>query len=61
MNLDAAVKDASKKTRAKMSKGYTEIKLATEEKVTKDLEKKLEESKEEEETKTPASKLPEKL
>lgn len=45
-----------------MSKGYTEIKLATDEKINKDLEKKLEETKDEEELKQqPKSKLPEKL
>lgn len=45
-----------------MSKGYTEIKLATEEKVTKDIEKKMgEESKDEEEFKEPKSKLPAQL
>jgi len=62
MHPDLAVKDAAKKTRAKMSKGYTEIKLATEEKVTKDIEKKMgEESKDEEEFKEPKSKLPAQL
>eukprot|EP00351_Strombidinopsis_sp_SopsisLIS2011_P007297 CAMPEP_0116883652 /NCGR_PEP_ID=MMETSP0463-20121206/16217_1 /TAXON_ID=181622 /ORGANISM="Strombidinopsis sp, Strain SopsisLIS2011" /LENGTH=74 /DNA_ID=CAMNT_0004538717 /DNA_START=300 /DNA_END=524 /DNA_ORIENTATION=- len=44
-SLDSAIKNAKKKTRAKMSKGYTEIKLATEDKISKDLDKKLEENK----------------
>ena len=46
-NIESAIKDAKKKTRAKMSKGYTEIKLATEDKITKDLDKKMDENKDE--------------
>lgn len=60
-DVEAAIRDAKKKTRSKMSKGYTEIKLATEDKVSKELDKKMEEKKEDKIDKLPSSKLPQKL